>query len=32
MAGRLAWYAHGFCKFAVLGLTDGMIFDNMNKY
>ena len=32
MAGWIAWYAHGICKSAVLGLTDGMNFDNMNKY
>ena len=32
MAGGTARYADGICKSPVLGLTDGMNFDNMNKY
>ena len=32
MAGRITWNAYGICKSVVLGLTDGIYCDNMNKY
>ncbi len=32
MAGWTARHANGICKSVVLDLTDGMNFDNMNKY
>ncbi len=32
MVGRTAGHAYGIRKSVVLGLTDGMNFDNMNKY
>lgn len=32
MAGRITWNAYGICKSVVLGLTNGINSDNINKY